>query len=236
MKWSFVIQQKLKAALLLATIMATVLVSNLLINNTMKDMGNSFSSIYQDRLIPARDIVYLTENLYMKRLILEKYLLSDKDSNPAAISSALGIHNHIIDTLITSFEKTYLVDQESKSLVSFKERVKEYSQLEKSVISSISDGDSLTGKAIFEGNGAETFQQTINHLNDLIQIQSTVGQELLKESRIGVGQFVLISTIQIVIALGVGLMVLGLIQSSRIINRPQQEGGTIKPESPFNLN
>lgn len=226
----------MKAALLLATIMATVLVSNLLINNTMKDMGNSFSSIYQDRLIPARDIVYLTENLYMKRLILEKYLLSDKDSNPATISSELGIHNHIIDTLITSFEKTYLVDQESKSLVSFKERVKEYSQLETNVISSISQGDSLAGKAIFEGNGAETFQQTINHLNDLIQIQSTVGQELLKESRIGVGQFVLISTIQIIIALGVGLMVLGLIQSSRIINRPQQEGETIKPGSPFNLN
>jgi hypothetical protein len=235
MKWTFVIQQKLKAAVLLATIMATVLVSNLLTNNTMKNMGNSFSSIYQDRLIPARDIVYLTENLYMKRLILEKYLLSDNDVNPASIISALGVHNHIIDTLITAYEKTYLVDQESKSLISFKQQVKEYSQLENAVVKSISQGDSVTGKAIFEGNGAETFQQTINHLNDLIQIQSTVGQELLKESRIGVGQFVLISTIQIVIALGVGLMVLGLIQSSRIVNRPQR-GEATKPGNPFNLN
>lgn len=231
MKWSFIIQQKVKAAILLVTIMGTVLVSNLLISNNINEMGKSFSSIYQDRLIPAIDIMYLTENLYMKRLLLEKYILSDQQLTPDKISSELGKHNHIIDTLILSFEKTYLIDKESASLRSFKERAIDYAALEKQVITSITRGDTASGKKVFEGTGAITFQQTIDHLNELIQIQSSVGQELMKESRISVGQFVLLSTIQIVIAMVVGLMVLGLIQSAKIINKTGP-----KLNKPFNLN
>ena len=233
MKWSFVIRQKLKAALLLSGIMAFIILGSLISQSSMKGIDKSFSSIYQDRLIPATTIIYLTENLYGKRLSLEKFLLSDDLRTSHEISSGLRLHDSHIDSLISAFEKTYLVDQEAKSLAAFKNRVEEYVLLEKMILNLHASGHVDAGKKLFEGAGASTFQSTISNLNELTSIQSNVGQELMKESKSDMASFGLISFLQIALAIIIGLIVLVLIQNSKIINKPkirQDEG------SYFNLN
>jgi hypothetical protein len=233
MKWSFVIRQKLKAALLLSGIMAFIILGSLISRNSMEGIDKSFSSIYQDRLIPATTIIYLTENLYGKRLSLEKFLLSDDLRTSHEISSGLSLHDSHIDSLISAFEKTYLVDQEAKSLAAFKNRVEEYVLLEKMILNLHASGHVDAGKKLFEGAGASTFQSTINNLNELTSIQSNIGQELVKESKSDMASFGLISLLQIALAIIIGLIVLVLIQNSKIINKPkirQDEG------SYFNLN
>ncbi|MCE7040958.1 MCP four helix bundle domain-containing protein [Dyadobacter sp. CY312] len=233
MKWSFVIRQKLKAALLLSGIMAFIILGSLIARNSMEGIDKSFSSIYQDRLIPATTIIYLTENLYGKRLSLEKFLLSDDQRTSHEISSGLSLYDSRIDSLISAFEKTYLVDQEAKSLAAFKNRVEEYVLLEKMILNLHASGHVDAGKKLFEGAGANTFQSTINNLNELTSIQSNIGQELVKESKSDMASFGLISFLQIALAIIIGLIVLVLIQNSKIINKPkirQDEG------SYFNLN
>jgi preprotein translocase subunit SecG len=233
MKWSFVIQQKLKAALLLGGIMVLIILATLLSRRNMEGIGKSFSSIYQDRLIPATTIIYLTENLYGKRLSLEEYLLSSEIDNKDEVKLKLNAHNEDIDSLISAFEKTYLVDKEAKSLIAFKHEVRQYALLEASVLKLCSEGAAKEGKALFVGTGAKTFKKTVANLNELASIQSDIGKDLMKESKSDIASFGIISFLQIAFAVVIGLMLLVLIQSSAIINQPKINS---EKSQYFNLN
>lgn len=90
MKWSFIIQQKLKAALLLTGLMAVIILTTLLATHNIQGIGRSTTSIYQDRLMPAVGIVYLSENLYSKRLLIEHYLFSEEKIAPETIKKTQG--------------------------------------------------------------------------------------------------------------------------------------------------
>ncbi len=227
MKWSFVIQQKIKAALLLGGIMALVLVSALLSRSNMAGIDRSFSSLYEDRLVPAVDMVYLTEHLYRKRLLMEKYVLSGPESSPGKVARQLDMHNADIDSLIREFEKTYLVAEESESLRAFEHRLGEYAAMEKAILRLCEVGNQQAGQELFEGKSSSLFQHTVVRLNELTQIQSSVGKELLKKSHSHVIQSEFLSTIQICMVILIGLMVMVLIRGSQIIKQDTK---------PFHLN
>lgn len=218
MKWSFVIQQKMKAALLLSSIMILVLVTVLLSRSNIEGIDKSFSSMYTDRLIPATDIVYLTESLYQKRLLMEKQLLTEEESSWESVLQQLSTHNHRIDSLVGEFEKTYLVKDELESLKAFQSRHTEYAQVEQKIVELGKAGNRPAGLSLHTNQGEVLFQKTMIRLRELTQIQSSVGKELFKESHRDVVQFVFLSTIQIVMVIVIGMMVLGLIRSSKIVN------------------
>jgi hypothetical protein len=236
MKWSFVIQQKFKAAILLGGIMVMIICGTLLSRYNMQGMDESFSSIYRDRLIPATTIIYLTENLYGKRLKLEKFLFSQESKSPgntAQAKSALRAHDKSIDSLISIFEKTYLVDEEAKSLQTFKKQITSYASLEKQIITLCDAGSAETGRALFAGQAAKNFDATITNLNELAGIQSSIGQDLVNESRVNVASFGIISFLQIALAIITGLVILVLIRNSQIIKKPRVSGNKSQY---FNLN
>jgi hypothetical protein len=233
MKWSFVIEQKLKAALLLGVVMLVIILANIVSRNHMAGIDKSFASIYKDRLIPATTITYLAEHLYGKRLSLEKHLLSANPSRGASIDEQLKEHNASIDSLIAAFERTYLVEKEKSSLSAFKNRIDEYVLLEKMVLNLHGAGNSEAGRELFEGVGSETFQNTITRLNELTMIQSSVGMELMKETKSEMAGFSLVSFLQISLVVVIGIIIMILIQSSKIINRSK---GTTNNTQNFNLN
>lgn len=218
MKWSFVIQQKLKAAFLLGGVMLVIVLVSYLSGNNIRGIEKSVTSIYQDRLMPAIDIIHLTESLYSKRLLMEKHLLSGSDQDNTVLQEKLSTYDKKIDSLIFAYEQTYLVEQESRSFLALKNRIAEYSLLEKSILSFSNAGFRDEGIALFEGKGGEVFQHTIGRLNELTSIQSVVGNELRAASDSEVSLFRLYSTLLIIAALVVGGLILHLIFSSKIIN------------------
>ncbi|GAB3934550.1 hypothetical protein GCM10028804_52120 [Larkinella terrae] len=207
--------------------MLLIVLSTFLSRRNINDIDKSFSSIYRDRLVPAVDMVYLSENLYTKRLILERYLFSSAHSSPQEINRLLKKQNRSIDSLLTNYEKTFLIAEEAKSLQLFKNRVNQYGQLENKILHCVQTGYKETGCELFNEKGSVVFQQLIKGLNDLITIQYTEGQSLVKESKSESSQFNLISTLQIAIAIFIGLLILGLIYNSRITTHDKQ---------PFHLN
>ena len=227
MKWSFVIQQKMKAALLLGSIMVLVLVSVLLSRHNIEGIDKSFSSMYADRLIPATDIVYLTESLYQKRLLLEKQLLHEGGSSWESLTQHLQFHTQRIDSLVVKFEKTYLVKEELTSLQAFQRRHGEYTRIEEEIVRLGKAGNRPAGLALFDSRGDALFEKTMARLRELTRIQSSVGQALFKKSHRDVLQFVFLSTIQIIMVIVIGLILLGLVRSSKIIDTKS---------GPFHLN
>ncbi|GAB2797599.1 hypothetical protein GCM10027275_48870 [Rhabdobacter roseus] len=228
MKWSYLIQQKMKAALLLGSVMVLIMVSTLHSQHNLRDIHRSFASIYQDRLMPAIDFVYLTEHMYRKRLLLEQHLLLEGHGTPGQIRQQLGHHNLTIDSLVGAFEKTHLVAQESKSLLTFKNYLQEYQLLEDHILRLSAVGDQAASVALFEQQGTLLFQQAITNLNELTQLQSTIGQELMNESESEMANMALMTSLQVALSIVVGIMLLGIIRSSRILPKHSSQ--------PFHLN
>ncbi|MET7254031.1 MCP four helix bundle domain-containing protein [Dyadobacter fermentans] len=233
MKWSFVIQQKFKAAILLGGIMALIVGGTLISRYNVEGIDESFSSIYKDRLVPATTILYLTENLYRKRLSLENYLYSEAQQSPAHVTALLRAHDRSIDSLIRLFEKTYLVDEEAKSLQDFKSQIGQYARLEGQVLAYCRAGSFADAKQLFSAPGSTTFESTILNLNELAGIQSTIGKDLMKASKVNVASFGIISFLQISLAIITGLVVIVLIRNSQIIQKPRTNSNKSQY---FNLN
>ncbi len=70
MKWAFLIPDKAKIAVILTIIVALVITSNMGMRRDIRDIDKSFTSIYNDRQMPAAEFFYITENPYQKRLLL----------------------------------------------------------------------------------------------------------------------------------------------------------------------
>lgn len=232
MKWSFVIQSKLRAAMLLGGIMLVVIFGTILLQRNVEGIGQSSASIYNDRLIPATTILYITENLYSKRLSLENHLYSSDINDLRLIRKQLKTYDKSIDSLISLFEKTYLVEQEQRILAAFKGQNGKYMHLEQEILDQCAAGNLEAGKKVFSQNSASEFKVAVLSLNKLTNIQSDVGKDLMKESKNNIASFGVITSLQIGLAVIIGLMILILIYDSRMLDKP-----TIKDKSQyFNLN
>lgn len=226
MKWTFVIQQKLKVAVLLGLVMLLVVLFNLILQKNISDINRSVNSIYSDRLIPATDMFYLSNNFHHRQLAIEKFLFTD-DQNTGQLRSTLHKYDKEIFALISKYEKTYLVKEESVFLKKFKEQVRQYSSIENDILSLSEHNKKPEALKLYEKLGRPSLETTIGQLSDLTTIQSAVGGKLVNDTKGIVATSNFLSDLQLVLAIAIGTMITVLVVSSKVINRPQEK---------FNLN
>jgi hypothetical protein len=227
MKWTYIIRQKMKVALLLGSVMLLVGITAIMQQRNLKDLRQSYSSMYYDRLIPATDIFYLTEHLYNKRLLMEELLYTENRLVPERLEKQLKVHNDSIASLIARFEETYLVKDESQCLKNFKSHVLHYNGVEANILQAFSSVSVDEARRLYEKDGERDLQQTIQFLGQLTKIQSTVGLDLINSSHGIVSTQDMVLTIQIALAIVIGVLIQGLVLSSRMVDRKDQH---------FNLN
>ncbi|PWG80188.1 MCP four helix bundle domain-containing protein [Pararcticibacter amylolyticus] len=221
MNWTFAIQQKIKAAAILFGIMLMIVIFSFLERKNMADINKSVTSIYNDRLVPATDIFYLSEHLYGKRFLLEQFLLTNK-SNLGEVQAQLDKHNQEISELITRFEKTYLVDEESRYLKNLKNTVLSYNRLEADILTLSNRESKKAALALYESKGRNNLQDGIRQLALLTRVQTNVGSQLIKDSNGKVASSSMISNLQIILSIVTGLVVISLVFASRISSKPEQ--------------
>lgn len=221
MNWTFAIQQKIKAAAILFGIMLMIVIFSFLERKNMADINKSVTSIYNDRLVPATDIFYLSEHLYGKRFLLEQFLLTNK-SSLGEVRAKLDKHNQEISELIIRFEKTYLVDEESRYLKNLKNTVLSYGHLEAEILTLSSRESKEAALALYEARGRKNLQDGIRQLALLTRVQTNVGSQLIKDSNGKVASSSMISNLQIILSIVTGLVVISLVFASRISSKPEQ--------------
>ena len=219
MKWTFVIQQKLKVAVLLGVVMCLVVVLNIVLQKNISDINRSVNSIYNDRLIPATDMFYLSENFHHRQLAIEKFLFTN-DYNTGQLKSKLNKFDNKMLALITKYEKTYLVEEESVFLEKFKLNVANYSALEKNVLFLSEQGKKEEALSLYEKRGRASLENIIGDLSDLTIIQSAVGGKLVNDTKGIVATSNILSDLQMVLAIVISAMITALVISSRITNQP----------------
>jgi hypothetical protein len=227
MNLSVITQQKLKAALLLLPVMVVVILTSLSMRSAMQEVDQALGSVYADRLEPAVEMVYLSEKFHAKRHLLETGLIAQNTSSVRITKARLKQYDAGIEHIIGQFEKTNLVPDETKSLLAIKTVLTDYRRLEQTILQQWASGKTEVAHDLFKGSGAVLFQQGVTHLHDLARIQSVVGKEFTKKSHTEARHFYVNSTLQIAIAVIMGLIILSIIHNIKLRDRDPQ---------PFHLN
>ncbi|WP_247235620.1 MCP four helix bundle domain-containing protein [Telluribacter sp. SYSU D00476] len=218
MKWSFFKQQKIKIVGLLLLVLVIAIYNSLSMERAVQGMDKSMTSVYEDRLQPSVIIVYLTEHLYAKRLLLEDYLTGQTALSTTALESQLKVHDVKSQLLIEQFEKTTLIGFESQWLASLKNSLAAYSQLERALIDSVRNARSDEAIHLFQKKGGLLFRQSIQNLHKLAQLQLETGQAAVKQSHQDVARASILSTLLITIAIVVVIQIQRLVYNARLLD------------------
>jgi len=111
--WTFAIKHKMTAAILLFTVIALVMVTNMREQRTATRISAAVTSIYEDRLVVAEYILQLSKQIDGIIIIL------DKEQSEAT----MRIDEHLADiaTLNALYEKTTLTEKERSNFETFKQ-------------------------------------------------------------------------------------------------------------------
>lgn len=133
------------------------------------------------------------------------------------MKTQFGKFNTTIDSLMKKYEKTFLVKQEKEQLKELKIRLIGSIAAEQHVIA-LSDNHSVEdGRKLYETVGRATSRRTLQQLTELMTIQTQVGQELIQSSASMVSRSKLYSTLQIALAILIGILVVGIISASNVV-------------------
>ncbi len=218
MKFAHSIKQKTKVALLLFCVMVCLILVRILEDKSIKQMNNSFISLYNDRLIPATDLFFIAEKLNLKKDLIESYLNNELALNSQKnIQQSLLSYNESIDSLLLKYEKTFLVNLEKKHLIELKSNILASRIIEKNITTNSqlkekSDTESITILL------KDSYKGIFNKLSELTQIQSKIGDELIKNSKSIVSGSNLYSTIQFFLAIIIGVLIVSILFTSNVIN------------------
>src|SRR5688500_12720480 len=133
MKWAFGIRRKVSAALLLAVIFVLVFVKNMVDSNHVTELGHSFSSVYEDRLMVESYIYRLSEHLFRKKIMIDT---CESQFTAAFIKPLIDGHSRAIESIIGDYEKTKLTAAETHYFNLLKENVQKLVSLEKEYLQS----------------------------------------------------------------------------------------------------
>jgi hypothetical protein len=214
MQWVHRIRRKISAALLLTAIFVLVFVKNIVENKYVNELGASFASVYEDRLVVEGYIFRLSDHLFRKKIMLDT---SKRQDDAAKIKSAIDNHNTAINGLIEEYEKTKLTKAEHTAFADLKTNLHEMRTLERAYLQSVDLGHGIPeAKARIDDN----FNETSKNLRDLSAIQISEGKLLNDHSKKIIAGSSLLTQFELGILIAIGLMIVVLIfESTSVFSR-----------------
>ena len=190
MKWTYGIQQKMTAAGILAVIMALILINNISERRRFRQLEESISSIYQDRLLVESYIFKLYNNLQQQN----DCLLGEQ---PVVLGNQLSELKQEREKLLTLYAQTYLTSEEEDHFNALKASLARFDQTNASIAKS------------------ETNQEAIEHLNALSNIQTDEGASLWNKSESIIVGSLSSSQFEMVMIICLGIIIQALVFASK---------------------
>lgn len=222
MKSLYNIKNHLKLSLGLFVLLLTFIFTSFLEQQKLKEIEQRFLSIFADRLVPATDLFFISDQLYERRLKFQAYLLEQEGGSrlpPFQLKEQTGI----IDSLLLKYENTYLVENEEVCLNSFRRKWKEYKAGETEILKLASENRKQEALAKFRSAETTNFKSMIVDLHLLTKIQSQVGEDLTRSSKSSVSGSNSIFALQFGITIIIALICNGLLLANKGIKQPGQK-------------
>jgi hypothetical protein len=221
MKWAFTIQRKIRLAVMLAIMMLFIIIFNLIETYNITRISRSFNSIYEDRLIPAVDLYSVADHIHNKRHQLFTFLYTENIS-PKQINLLLQKSNTDLDQLISKYEHTHLVKDETNHLARLKKNL-EYFQRDELMVIAAAEHNREAAKKMYINNIMPLYDELNEDLVQLTLVQTRVGKELLEESISSKTSSTLISQLQVAITIILGLIIMILIIANKQVLLKQEK-------------
>lgn len=211
MKWAYRIRRKITTALLLAAIFVIMFTKNILDNNYVSQLGSSFSSVYEDRLLVESYIYELSDHLFRKKIMIDT---CSSQATARHIRPLINSHNEAINRIILHYEKTKLTEAESFAFAEFKENVRNITELEAQYLGNPDDGSEVSHASALIGT---QFNQASENLRQLSRIQISEGKMLNDHSKKIIAGSSILTQFEIGIMVIIGLVILVLIFESKSV-------------------
>lgn len=211
MKWIYRFKHRVQAAFLLAIIIGIVSTKNIWDKRNVNELGDSFSSVYEDRLLVESYIYSLSDHLYRKKIGMEACNAQDVKINTHT-------QNRAISSILTDYEKTKFTDEERIYFAQLKNHIHEMIRIETQAM----EQDAL--EASFRKELDTQFTAAINNLHHLSAIQVMEGKLLNDNSRKIMAGSAILTRFELVILICIGLLIQALVFTSTtfIPKTPQQ--------------
>jgi len=201
MHFSYFVQQKLKLASALAVILIIVLVNNRLQNSNLTELGETFGSVYKDRLVVENYIFKMANATHEK-----KYLLTQMDRRKdQAIKEEINSINNEMDALIADYQKTYLTINENSIFKDYLENNTQLRLMEQNPEFNVSKLNDL-------------YNSNVEMLTELSKIQMIEGEALYNNSQSIVTSNASISYLELGLLIILGLISQALVFNSKSLN------------------
>jgi hypothetical protein len=204
MKWFYHIAEKIKLALALVIVFVLVIMTNMINKSHFSELQESFTSIYEDRLLVENYIYKISGFLENK-----KVLLDSSQVNRVGIYRINGAVNDSIRQLIVDYEKTKFTEAESMYFSRFKEAYNDLRQLEERY---------LAGTAYLKDPSElilDKYRLLSLNLDKLSEIQLSESRRMLENSMRIIDSSNMASRFEMAVLIVIGLIVQGLIFASR---------------------
>lgn len=211
-----------RLVLLLSLFFALILIAELIENKNLQEIDSDFSSLYEDRLIPASQLYKLSDLLHEKQLIFEYLNENDFRMAPSDLEK-IKSENLEINNILAEYETTYLVEEEVEQLANFRFNLKAYQEVENEILYHIENNNHEVAQVLINTRGRALFNKTTPHLNRLAEIQPEVGRELLAHYRSSFGSSSLLYYFKLTITLIFGVLVLRLLGLMNLVSQPKQK-------------
>jgi len=162
--------------MVLTVVFVFLFIKNVSDKQHFSELGDSFSAVYEDRLMAESYIYELSNHLSRKKLLVDD---CDTKEEIAQIKDKIKGHNQAINSLIVSYEKTKLTPTEEVLFKDFKKKIDQGLALEQKHIYQAEFSTAENAKQILD----EAFYGVLNTLNHLSNIQITEGEKLNKTSQ-----------------------------------------------------
>ena len=211
MKWTYSIKGKIKAALLLAIILGITILTNMLERRRFQELERSFSSIYEDRLMAESYLFHLYENLKEKQDLLQ--FVAEKGINQN-IRTQLKEYRKGREKLIEKYAQTYLTEEEEIQFNNLDSLFAWMARLEVDIIRQ-SDAADIPANLFQKHESVTT--EAFSTLSALSDIQTIEGKALREKSKRIIMGSVSMSHFEMTILIIIGIIIQGLIFSSRTL-------------------
>jgi len=206
MKWAYSIQNKFKAALLLGIIFMVIVIKNIVDERNVAALGDSFSAVYEDRLLVESYIYKLADHLHQKRLIIDN---AYNQSQFGAVKEELNVHNSAIQEIIKDYELTRLTEAESMHFLAFKSDIGDMQKIEQALI------ENTTEHKRVKMQMDDQFMNVSKHLHALSNIQIAEGKILNDNSKKIIADSSMLTQLELALLIGIGLIIQVLIFASK---------------------
>lgn len=206
MKWIYAIQEKGKAAAILTGFVVLVSAVTLMEKSNVSELGNSFSSVYEDRLVVESYIYKFSDYLYQKKLLIDD---CQQGTHAAELREKISLHNEAIMKMIANYEQTKLTESEEKYFTDFKNNITEIIAIENSML------DNYKGGVAHSRPGFDSeVDKALNNLGHLSAIQVSEGKALNENSKKIMAGSEILTQFELVVLIVVAVMIQMLIFAS----------------------